>query len=63
MTITIGAWIIPAIFTFLCFVGMFWPYESTGSYDFTPLLRVFWLLPIGFIWAIYFAILYFIVRK
>lgn len=63
MTITIGVWIIPAILTLCCLVGMFWPYE-TSDYDFfTPILRLMWLIPIGFIWAIYFAVMYFVTRK
>lgn len=51
------SWTIPAVLTLLCLGMMFRPYQRQGDYDFGSILRVFWLLPIGFIWAAYFGVL------
>lgn len=48
---------VPWFFTTI-FVGMMLrPYESHGSYDFGPLFRVFWLIPISITWAVYFGVI------
>ena len=57
MTITIGVWIIPVVLTLLCLFLMLRPYHPQGDYDFGFIFRAGWLIPIGFIWAIYFAVL------
>ena len=58
MQITIGSWIIPVVLTVGCVVMFARPYPMRGTYDFLgAIFRIFWLLPIGLIWAIYFGIL------
>ena len=57
MTITIGAWTIPVVLTVLCIAMMLRPYRQRGDYDFGSVFRIFWLMPVGFIWAAYFGIL------
>jgi hypothetical protein len=52
MTITFGAICIPIILTLVCLGFMFRPSKFM---DFTALLSILWLIPIGFIWAAYFA--------
>lgn len=56
MTITFGIICIPIILTLVCLGFMFRPSNYSGSmFDFTGILRMFWLTPIGLIWAAYFA--------
>jgi hypothetical protein len=57
MQITIGLWILPALLTLACAGLMLRPYQRSGDYDFGAIFRLFWLLPIGFIWAAYFGVL------
>lgn len=44
MTITIGAWVFPALITALAILAAFgaWP-EGRGDYDFSPLFGCFYL--------------------
>jgi hypothetical protein len=63
MTITIGASVIPWLLTAFCVCMILRPWHSTGSYDFSFVRRVLWLIPILFVWCVYFAILCFIIRK
>lgn len=58
MTITINLWIIPVGITLTLLVVMFRPYHRTGDYDFGEIFGLFWLIPIGFVWAAYFGVLY-----
>jgi hypothetical protein len=49
--------IIPILVTFACLFMAFKPYTQHGDYDlFTPLIRMLWFIPIGFIWAAYFGL-------
>lgn len=57
MTLTIGTWVIPLFLTLVCLGMLFRPYRSQGTFDFGPVLRLFWVVPIGFIWAFYFGLL------
>ena len=69
MTITVGLWIIPTILTVACVVMLFRSavgrpgYSGMYSSAFDALFAMFWLIPIGFIWAAYFAVLYFLNRR
>lgn len=56
MSIQISAWFIPAILTGLCLAMMFRPYHERGMFDFGAILRLFWILPIAIIWAVYFGV-------
>lgn len=47
--------IVPIIMTLACLGMLIRPYKKQGDYDFGSILRLLWLLPIGFIWAAYFA--------
>jgi hypothetical protein len=58
MTITIGGWIIPLAITVPFLWLAFKPYKKTGDYDFGAIFDFLWLIPIGPVWAIYFAIMY-----
>ena len=57
MTITLGFWLIPVVLTLFGLAAMFRPYEGGGDFDFGAIFRVLWLLPIAFVWVVYFAIL------
>jgi len=57
MTITIGIWIIPALFSLACLGMMLRPYQRSGDYDFGQMLRILWIIPILIIWLIHFGIL------
>jgi len=59
MTLHIPVWAIPTALTVGCLFMLFRP---TGEHNwlsdaFTTLVRLLWLIPIGFVWAIYFAVL------
>lgn len=60
LTITLGWWLIPAFVTALCLFAMFRTgnANSGGMFGnaFDVLFSLFWLIPIGFIWAIYFGL-------
>ncbi len=56
MTITFSWWAIPLILSTGMFVWMSRPYQRSGDYDFGVVFRLFWLLPIMFVWLIYFVI-------
>ena len=61
MTITFGAWVIPLALTIICLWMMFRPIRDCSGYlggAFEAMFRLFWLIPIGFIWAVYFAVMY-----
>jgi hypothetical protein len=56
MTITIPAVFWPIATTLFCLAMLARPYHASGDYDFGILLRAGWLIPIGFVWAAYFAV-------
>lgn len=57
MKITVGLWIIPVLLTAF-FVGMMLrPWKSTGDYDYSFIIRGFWLIPACLVWAVYFGLL------
>lgn len=58
----VPAILIPIAATAACFYAMFRPYVATSDYDITPIFRLFWLIPISFIWAVYFGISYVLMR-
>lgn len=62
LTLTIGWWIIPVILTLICLSRMLRQSEEDWGifFGFAALFRLFWLIPILFIWLIYFAIMYYI---
>jgi hypothetical protein len=35
---------------------MFWPYQETGWIDLTTIIRTLYLIPLLFVWLIYFII-------
>ncbi len=49
------AWV-PAVLTAICLYMLCRPYHQIGMYDFGAIFRILWLIPIGFIWAVYFLI-------
>jgi hypothetical protein len=58
MSITINASIIPAFLTIVMLVIMFRPCGSGGGmFNFEPLVRLFWLVPISVVWLIYMGIM------
>ena len=57
MTVTFGAIYIPITITLVLLGIMFRPYQESGMFDMTPLVRLFWGFPILLTWTIYFAIL------
>lgn len=62
LTITFGVWIIPTVLSILI---MGWAHLEArqgpgGYFDFSGILYVLALIPIFFIWMVYFAILYFL---
>jgi hypothetical protein len=57
MNITIDSSIVPAIATIVMLVFMFRPCEGGGMFNFEPLVRLFWLIPISVVWLIYMGIL------
>ena len=59
MSITVGAVFIPIILTLILLGMMFRPYTQSGNFDFGLILRLFWIIPILFVWMVYFAILAF----
>ena len=57
MNITIHTVIIPIILSIICIIMFFRPYKEKRMYDFFGAIsRLFWLIPIGFIWAVYFGL-------
>lgn len=56
MSLTIPAWVIPAMLTALCVAAMLRPYRPTSMFDVGGAFRILWLAPIGFIWAVYFGV-------
>lgn len=57
MKITIGLWVIPTVATVAMLIMMFRPYRSSGAWDFCSVFRLFWLIPILFVWVVFFAAL------
>ena len=57
MTLTISIWWIPVILTVVLFGIMNRPYRLRGAYDFGPIFRLFWLLPIAGVWIVFLAIM------
>jgi hypothetical protein len=53
----VGSFVIPIFATLWCLYMMNRPYQQQGDYDFGMIFRLGWLLPIGFVWAIYFGIM------
>lgn len=41
--------------TIICLYFMLRPSYTSSNYDFGIILRFFWLIPISFVWAVYFA--------
>jgi hypothetical protein len=56
MEITVSAIWFPVIATVFCLGMLIRPYQQSGDYDMGSIFRLFWLIPVGFIWAAYFAI-------
>jgi hypothetical protein len=64
ITITFGWWVIPFVLTVLCLIPMFRRTKPTGGATvfagigmmIDAMIRALWLIPIGFIWAIYFGL-------
>ena len=58
VTISSGWWIIPTIPTLICLAFMFRPLQNTGGLlsGLDAVFRVFWLIPILFVWLLYFII-------
>lgn len=61
MTITIGWWIIPTLFSMVMLYFMFCNDRASRNdiYGFVAVMRLFYLIPILLIWLIYFMIAYF----
>jgi hypothetical protein len=58
MSITINSSMIPAIATIVMLVLMFRPLQAGGGmFNFEPLVRLFWLVPISAVWLIYMGIM------
>lgn len=49
--------LIPIAATLWCLYMFGRPYQQRGDYDFGMIFRLFWFIPIGFIWAGYFGLL------
>jgi hypothetical protein len=58
----VPGWVIPLFATLACLYAMFRPYKQHGDFDIGPIFRLFWFIPIGFIWAAYFAVAYVMFR-
>lgn len=66
-TITFGWWLMPAIISFICFIGMVFTYrKSTQGPDMFGIGAMFgfffsllWFIPALLSWATYFAVMYF----
>lgn len=60
LTVTISSWwwIIPTIPTLICLAFMFRPLQKTGGYfsGLDAVFRLVWLIPILFVWLVYFII-------
>lgn len=56
MSITISAIWIPWVITIVLLGVMMRPYHVRGSYNFGPIFRVFWLIPILAVWVVYLAV-------
>jgi hypothetical protein len=57
MQITIGLWIIPAILTGICLFQMFRKQDGSDQFGIGALFSMLWIIPILFIWSVYFGIL------
>jgi len=58
MTISFPAWVIPAAMTAVMLLMMLRPCDSPSSpYDFGPLFRILWVIPILATWVIYLGVL------
>jgi hypothetical protein len=57
MTISFPAWAIPAAMTAAMLLMMLRPYSPSSLYDFGPLFRLLWLIPILGTWVIYLGVL------
>jgi hypothetical protein len=57
MTLTISVWFIPASMTAAMLLMMLRPYHPSSLYDFGPLFRLLWLIPILGTWVIYLGVL------
>ena len=60
MTLHIGFWILPLVLSLACVAAMFRPWRSTGDWDYSFVIRVFWFFPILAVWLIYFAVAYYL---
>jgi len=60
MTIVVGWWVIPMILS-VFFIFKSWPREdkyTSGNFshfEIDNFIRLFWLAPVGLVWAVYFA--------
>lgn len=58
-------WAIPVVITVLCLAAFFWPSQNKEFHgrfwipDVESMFKVLYLIPIGIVWAITFAIAYF----
>lgn len=57
ITITVSWIIIPIILSILFLNVMLTPYKSRGDYDFGSIFKLFWLIPIMFVWMVYMGIM------
>lgn len=57
--LTIKGHYIPWVLTILGLGMMLRPYKSSGWFDIFGIFRLFWLIPVFAVWAIYFAIGYY----
>jgi hypothetical protein len=53
INVTLYFWMIPVVLTLLIVGWMFRPYRKSGDYDFTSIFRLFWLIPMLFVWVVY----------
>ena len=56
MAVTLPCWIIPLLSAAGIYM-MVRPYKRHGDYDFGMVFRLFWLIPVAFVWTVYFAIM------
>ena len=49
--------LIPILVSAVLFGVMLRPYQKVGDYDFGAVFRLLWLVPIAFVWVVYFGVL------
>jgi len=54
MNVTISLWMFPTLLTVFLLLLMFRPIKGGGDYNFGVIFRLFYIVPISVIWAIYF---------